>query len=109
MALSVAAGASWAKAANGDAEKTATAAMMADTDGRTGGFTATVDLDGVERMSRMDENGRARSPADLMANWRAAWGADARVLQAGIRADDIRQAAFPTDSPQHPASPNQWR
>jgi len=83
--------------------------MMADTDGRTGGFTATVDLDGVERMSRMDENGRARSPADLMANWRAAWGADARVLQAGIRADDIRQAAFPTGSPQPPASPNQWR
>jgi len=71
---------------------------MAGTDGRTGGLAATVDLDSVERMSRMDKNGRARSPADLMANWRAAWGADARVLQAGIRADDIRQAAFPTGS-----------
>lgn len=57
----------------------------------------------------MDENGRARSPADLMANGRAAWGADALVPQAGIRADDIRRAAFPTGSPQRLAGSYQWR
>jgi len=31
-------------------------------------------------------------------------GADARVLQAGIRADDIRQTAFPTGNAVHLAS-----
>jgi len=50
----------------------------------------------------MEENGRIRSPADPMAMRRAALGADARVLQAGIRADDIRLAAFPTGT-------GQWR
>jgi len=69
---------------------------MAGMDGRTGGFCATVGLDSVERICRMEENGQARSPAGHMAMRHA--HEHAHVLQAGIRADDIRLAAFPIGS-----------
>jgi hypothetical protein len=72
------------------------AARMAGVDGQTGGIAATVDLNGVERMSK---DGRERpgpfprGPDGDVA--RRPEGTGARVLQAGIRADDIRLAAFP--------------
>ncbi|MNK97665.1 hypothetical protein D3C87_1180090 [compost metagenome] len=63
----------WTMAGRETDEKTAMAARMAGTSGRTGGCVAAVGLWSEERML-LDgwKHGRARSPAGHMAKWRAA-------------------------------------